>query len=119
MNKQIVIYDGDCPLCRSFSQIIKKWDKAEIFEFKPAKSVELSGLVQGLNPQDFRTAVVSIKSNGRLYTGVKAVAEILKKLPNGWRFLGIIILLPIIRNLAAIFYRIIAHNRYFLSRFIS
>jgi len=118
MNKQAVIYDGDCPVCRVFSQTIKKRDLAENFEFRPSRSVKLSGFAMGLNPQDFKMAVVTITGDGRFFTGVEAVAEIFKQLPNGWRLLGTIISLPVIRHLAAIIYRVIAHNRYFLSRFI-
>ena len=104
MTADVVVYDGDCGIC--------EWSAGWISRNVPGVDV-VSHRQYGVS---HLTSVWFVTWAGR-FEGASAVSEILKRSDaKAFRLLGSFIGLPIIRNLAACVYFVIAKNRRTISR---
>lgn len=106
-----VYYDGKCGLCSKeilYYMNIDKEDKftwidvTEQYDELAKIGISLSSALMYLHVIDY---------DGRLKTGVDAFFLIWKNLP-GWRCLGFLINLPIIKSIARFVYKIFAQWRF-------
>lgn len=106
----ILLFDGECNLCDSLVQFVKRHDMSKTIMFTPLHSDAGSCLLAsyGFN-HDYLDSAVYIKEK-KVYLRSTAILNLLRDLGGGWRLLyGFVIIPDFIRDF---FYNIIARSRY-------
>ena len=67
--------------------------------------------VLGLTTEQCNQALQWVNGEGRIRSGSRAVAELLKTANSAWPVLGVLIDLPIIRIISSATYKLVAKNR--------
>ena len=105
-----VFYDGDCPICRFEVDLYSRMDKENRILWTDITSTALNRLPSGKTRQDllgkFHVRDLSELQSAKTtiwYMGVDAFARIWKVLP-GLRYFAFIFRIPVIRQLAQLFY---------------
>lgn len=111
----ILIYDGECALCRGAKDWILQRDARAIFTAATCRDAADSGLIEGGERLLCLRYICVLYPGRRLYSGVNAVSRILRCL-SGWRWLGIVLMIPGIHFAARGVYALVSHNRYVFSR---
>jgi predicted DCC family thiol-disulfide oxidoreductase YuxK len=108
----LLVYDGSCRFCeRSADWIRSRWPDSSTYCAVPWQQLGESGRsALGLTTKDVSRAAWWIE-DGRRAGGHLAVARALIAAGGGWGAIGHFLLVPPIRWLAAIGYRIVAANR--------
>ena len=101
------IYDGDCAFC---SRCVAWASRRSDVTFEPFQRTDLATL--GITEDAAATAVHFVGADGTVVRGGAAVAAVLRACRGAWPLLGIVMRLPVIRNVAEVAYRIIARNRH-------
>lgn len=106
-----VYYDGKCGLCSKEIHYYMSIDKEKKFSWIDVTEQydELEKI--GISLSNALMYLHAIDLDGRLRTGVDAFVLIWNNLP-GWKFLGFLISLPIIKSVARFVYRIFARWRF-------
>ncbi len=106
--KSFLIWDGDCAFCARCVQFIQRriHTSATIVAHQKADLEVL-----GLTTEQCNQALQWVDSDGRIRSGSRAVAELLKSADGVWPVLGVLIDLPIIRLFSSATYKLIAKNR--------
>lgn len=103
-----VLYDADCGFCTTCAHWLERHGSCAV---TPWQSVDLEAL--HLTVEDVTTAAWWLDSSGQATaSGAQAVAAALRTCGPGYRLLGWLTTLPVIRIFAAIAYRWVAANRY-------
>ena len=114
MDVPVLIYDGDCPMCRR----ARGWLEARVepgrLLFVPCQSPELSNVAPTLEPEACMRAMQLVHPNGAIEAGDQAIPSLLRML-HGWRWLAPLLMLPGMRWLSAPLYEWIARHRLSLS----
>ncbi len=105
----IFIYDGDCAFCSSSVRLISRFVK-NTPPMKPYQWCDLIAL--GLTETECREKAQFVLGQYRKFSGADAFAELFKAASFPWKLVGILLSLPIIRNISRLVYKIIAANRY-------
>lgn len=105
----VLVFDGDCALCTSCAQWASKHvhATAEVIAYQHADLLNL-----GLTAEQCASALQYVDRGGRAHSGAAAVGRFLYEAGGRWRIVGAVLLLPGIRNLSQIVYRVIARNRH-------
>ena len=114
-----VFYDGKCGFCRLSFQYLKIMDVFQTIEFIDFNDVkELSKYHSDLTEKKVQDQMQLVDDAGRLYAGFYALRRLARWLPMLWPFL-MLAYLPLMGTIGSLFYKWIAHNRMFVSRFFS
>ncbi|MGK7875978.1 MAG: thiol-disulfide oxidoreductase DCC family protein [Xenococcaceae cyanobacterium] len=108
-----VIYDGNCNLCVTFTQLLEKFDKGQLFDYIPMQ--EEATLKQfGITSQDCQMGMILIdaKKPERRWQGSDAAEEIARLLPMGNVFIATYRSLPGVKWMGDRAYEQIRDNRY-------
>jgi predicted DCC family thiol-disulfide oxidoreductase YuxK len=103
----ICIYDGDCGFC---SRCVDWASRRSDVRFEPFQRTDLSAF--GIAEDAAATAVHVVATDGRVLRGAAAVAAVLRECRGGWPLLGLVMRLPLIRNIAEVAYGLVARNRH-------
>jgi predicted DCC family thiol-disulfide oxidoreductase YuxK len=115
MRRFYLIYDDQCPLCRAGLEQVRQLDTLGLVTPVPLSNPTLPPSLE-LPPFDqLRQALHLIDSDGTRYAGAEAVARIATLFPRS-RFLGRILLWPVVRPLARLIYGRVARHRLLLAR---
>ena len=115
----IVIFDGNCGICQALRRRAEAYDSAGRLRFVANQSIDLDALAPGLTPDMARRALVAVRpADNRRWRGARAVFEAMRRLPGVWGVIGRIGALPPVSLLAEPFYRVIAHHRGTISRYL-
>ena len=106
--KSFLIWDGDCAFCARCVQFIQRRIRTSATIVAHQKA-DLK--VLGLTTEQCNQALQWVNSDGRIRSGSRAVAELLKTANGAWPVLGVLIDLPIIRIISSAIYKLIAKNR--------
>ena len=82
-----VIYDGNCNLCTTFTQILEKFDRGQLFDYLPMQ--DENALQQfGITSEDCQMGMILIDAQNkeRRWQGSEAAEEIARILPMGAGF---------------------------------
>ena len=81
-----VIYDGNCNLCTTFTQLLEKFDRGQLFDYLPMQ--DENALQQfGITPEDCQMGMILIDAQKeRRWQGSEAAEEIARILPIGAGF---------------------------------
>ncbi|HVC70870.1 MAG TPA: DUF393 domain-containing protein [Acidimicrobiales bacterium] len=109
----VLVYDGDCGFCTtSAAWMAARWKDPTTIEVRPWQQLGEVGLERlGLTVDDVSRAAWWVK-DGRTSGGHLAVARALMAAGGGWGLVGRVLLVPPVRSLAGVGYRVVARNRY-------
>jgi predicted DCC family thiol-disulfide oxidoreductase YuxK len=99
-----VFYDGSCPLCAAEIGIYRRCCGAETVSFIDASALEPGTIAAGLDKTAALKRFHVLGADGRLYSGAEGFGHLWLALP-AWRWLGRIVLLPGLLQVADIVYR--------------
>lgn len=108
--RSVLVYDGDCPFCLKQIARIRRWDRAESFEYVPRRTPGLEERFPKLAEGDFNTGMRLVSPDGSIHVGADAVYQIARALPF-WRRLAWLYRVPGLRRLARGIYAWIAAHR--------
>lgn len=114
MGPAVLVYDGECPLCRGAAGWIRRRALPGRFEFLPCRSPERRARFPWMSDAACLEALQLVLPDGRVLAGEAAVPEILRRLV-GWRWLAGLFRLPGTGLLAPRLYRWVARHRHGLS----
>jgi predicted DCC family thiol-disulfide oxidoreductase YuxK len=110
----VVIYDGDCGVCRESVRRLRRWDHEGRFEFMPLQVAGSCGRprLEQLAAEGHLGDAVHVvdESTGRVVSGGHAALAILDALPGGW-LLRPWASLPPTAAAADVVYRVAARHR--------
>lgn len=111
--KYHVIYDGNCNLCATFTQLLAQFDRGQLFDYIPMQD-ERSLQQFGITSQDCEQGMILIDANSsqNRWQGSDAAEEIIRLLPLGKAFITAYRALPGIKFLGDRTYEQIRDNRY-------
>ncbi|WP_017293946.1 thiol-disulfide oxidoreductase DCC family protein [Geminocystis herdmanii] len=111
--KYHVIYDGNCNLCVTFTQLLENFDKGNLFNYIPMQNIEI---LQQLNVTslDCELGMILIDSENlnQRWQGSFAAEKIIELLPNGQFFINAYRAIPSLKWLGDKSYLQIRDNRY-------
>jgi predicted DCC family thiol-disulfide oxidoreductase YuxK len=103
----LLVFDGDCRFCTSSARLAARMVKSA--EIVPWQRADLAAL--GVRRDEAIKAVQWVDGNGRVSAGAEAVARMLLTGTLLTRLLGALLMLPGIRLIADVVYRVVAKNR--------
>ncbi len=106
--KSFLIWDGDCAFCARCVQFIQRRIRTSA-KIVAHQKADLK--VLGLTTEQCNQALQWVNSDGRIRSGSRAVAELLKTANGVWPVFGVLIDLPVIRLFSSAIYKLIAKNR--------
>jgi predicted DCC family thiol-disulfide oxidoreductase YuxK len=112
-NRPTLVFDGDCAFCTSsatwFAARLRRRDRPDV-ELVPWQFTDLAAI--GTSSERAQREVLWLGSDGSLSGGAEAFASWLRYSGGAWAVLGRMMTLPLVRQLAAAVYRVIARNRH-------
>ena len=104
----VLVFDGDCSFCTSSARVTGRIVKSALIV--PWQRADLDAL--GVDPAAAVDALQWVDADGRVSAGAEAVARMLRTGGLLWRTVGAVMLLPVVRQVAALVYRFVAKNRH-------
>jgi predicted DCC family thiol-disulfide oxidoreductase YuxK len=105
-----LVYDGECGFCQRWARWLgRRVDPGTTFvAFQDLDDLSRYGLVRA----EVERASYWIEPDGRRFGGNRSIAKVLQRARGGWRVVGLVVDLPVLRSVAALAYRGIARNRH-------
>ena len=111
----VLIYDGDCPVCRKAIEWIRKNSKEDAFEMLSFQSGEVTERFPFIKKEASMQAIQLVLPDDKVLSGEKAIPEILKRLKR-YNSITKLLSLPGAGIFTRIFYRWFAGRRYHIAR---
>ncbi|HYV28630.1 MAG TPA: DUF393 domain-containing protein [Candidatus Eisenbacteria bacterium] len=113
--KNIVLYDGDCPMCTFQMRGLTWLDWFNVVRFVPMSDPQVAQVAPTLTPEALQAAIHCVTPDGRIYRGARAFRFL------GFRIpllipLAIVLWIPGVIWVAEKIYQWVSRNRYLLSR---
>lgn len=115
----LLIYDGDCGVCKKWAQRAQKMDHHQVFELHPYQDFSAEALAQwDLDSLQCRDEMKVVNPKGKVYGGAIAFNYFL------WHFwpwkilVFFIYLIPLFLLLEILGYKIFAKNRHHVSKWM-
>ncbi|MEL4896004.1 thiol-disulfide oxidoreductase DCC family protein [Crocosphaera sp. Alani8] len=108
-----IIYDGNCNLCATFTQLLAKFDQGNIFDYIPMQDQAILRQFN-ITPEDFEMGMILIDGDDieKRWQGSDAAEEIVNLLPLGQAFIIAYRSLPGMKWLGDKSYEQVRDNRY-------
>ncbi len=108
-----LIYDGNCNLCTTFTQLLEKFDRGHLFNYIPMQDKATLEKF-AITPEDCQMGMILIdgKTPERRWQGSEAAEEIVRLLPIGEGFIAAYRALPGVKWIGDRTYEQIRDNRY-------
>jgi predicted DCC family thiol-disulfide oxidoreductase YuxK len=110
-----VFFDGSCPLCRAEIGVYQRCEGGEQIAFVDVSGVADGPVAPGLDQAGAMARFHVMQSDGTLASGAAGFGRLWLSLP-GWRWLGRIVMLPLVLPLAESTYRMFLHVRPIVQR---
>ncbi len=115
----VLIYDGECPVCRGAADWIRGNAAPAAFDFLSCHSEELPRRFPAVERAACLQAMHLVLPGGAVLVGAKAVPEILSRLRGRrYRWAAALFRIPGAGVLSGAFYRWFAGNRHHISRLL-
>lgn len=112
VNDCVILFDGVCKLCNTWSQFIIKYDKQQRFKLCSVQSAEGQSILTYFEmPTDHFDTMLYVEGN-QFFDKSDAFLNVINKLGLPWRLLYLLKLLP--KGIRNWLYDRIALNRYYL-----
>lgn len=112
----VLIYDGECPVCRSAVEWVRRRSAPEAFEYLSCHAEELSRRFPSIEKSACLEAMHLVLPDGRVLAGEQAAAEIFPRV-RGYRWIGSLLRLPGSEIITGVLYRRFAKRRHAISSF--
>ena len=111
--KYHVIYDGNCNLCVSFTQLLERFDRGHLFDYIPMQD-EATLQQFGITAQDCQMGMILLDATNleNKWQGSEAAEEITRLLPLGEALMAGYHALPSMKEIGDRAYAQIRDNRY-------
>lgn len=108
-----VIYDGNCNLCVTFTQVLEQFDRGQLFDYVPMQDRETIARFD-ITAEDCQMGMILIDANKpeNRWQGSNAAEEIARLLPAGNLFVAAYRTLPGMKWIGDRTYAQIRDNRY-------
>lgn len=108
-----VVYDGDCNLCVTFTQLLAQFDQGQQFNYVRMQDRDTLRKF-GITPEDCEWGVILLDSQdwGQRWQGTQAIEKVVSLLPLGDAFLGAYQAIPGLRWVGDRTYEQIRDHRY-------
>jgi predicted DCC family thiol-disulfide oxidoreductase YuxK len=106
--RALMIFDGDCGFCTASVNVIRRWIHPDC-DIEPWQFTAIEEF--DLTPEECTTAVQFVTGDRNVYSGSRAVMQMLRTAPLPWPVLGAIGDAPGVAFIADRVYRWIATNR--------
>ena len=106
--RPLMIFDGDCAFCTTSANFMRRRIRPRC-DIEPWQRTDIEAF--GLTPAECTTAVQFVTADRRVYSGSRAVMQMLRVAPQPWAALGVIGDAPGVAWVADRVYRWIALNR--------
>jgi predicted DCC family thiol-disulfide oxidoreductase YuxK len=107
----VLIYDGECSVCRGTVEWIRPRSSPGAFEFLSFHSGEMERRFPFLDREACKQAVHLVLPDGRVLAGDRAAPEVFSRIP-GYRWIARVLRFPGARGLSRVFYRWFARRRH-------
>ncbi|MGH7416656.1 MAG: thiol-disulfide oxidoreductase DCC family protein [Candidatus Rokuibacteriota bacterium] len=115
MERAVLIYDGDCAMCRgSALWLMRRAKVADLLEILPCRSRPRRERYPQLSDEACMQAMQLVLADGRILSGADAVPELLRRV-RGWRWVASVFGLPPLLPFTRRLYAWIARHRMRLS----
>ncbi|MYL56282.1 DUF393 domain-containing protein [Virgibacillus halodenitrificans] len=111
MNKHIVFFDAECPLCCTVKAVLKRLDWNNAIFWYPVQEVSDSIKERVNNYKNMYDEIYMYTKDKRVLTGFNTVRKILSLLPATMP-LAFLLYLPFVKNIGDPVYRFISTRRY-------
>ena len=109
--KGTVVFDGECSFCCTAMNYSQEKDTDENLTFVSYQLANLNQVSPGLTRQMAEQTLYFILDDGTRFQGVRAVFEILKRLPGLWGIFVALMSVPFLSTILEPFYRTFASKR--------
>ncbi len=117
MEIPVLIYDGECSVCRNAVEWIRARAAPETFEYLSCHSEDLPRRFPQIEKNACLTAMHLVLQDGSVLAGEQAAPEILLRLRR-FRWAAPLFRLPFARSFSRVFYRRFAARRHDISRLL-
>lgn len=115
MERAVLIYDGDCGMCRASALwLMRRARVGDRVEILPCRSSPRRARYPQISDEACMRAMQLVLPDGRVLEGADAVPELLRRL-RGWRWIAAIFGLPPVRPVTRRVYAWVARRRMKLS----
>ena len=114
MDRAVLIYDGECPLCSGAAAWVEGNARPGAVETVPCQSPERARRFPDVGEADCMKAMQLVTADGTRYSGDRAIPHVLQ-LMKGWRWLAWVFSVPGVSLLAPYASRWVADHRQALS----
>ena len=115
MNKHIVLYDDECPLCQFQMKVLSWLDWRNALAIVPLSDPRAKATAPSLTREDLLEAIHCVTPQGRIYRGARAIRFVGMRLPLLVP-VAVFLWIPGVIFLAEIVYGWVSRNRRLLSR---
>jgi predicted DCC family thiol-disulfide oxidoreductase YuxK len=110
----LLLYDGQCRLCRRAVRLLGVWDRAGRIAAVPYQSALVTRVLPDVSRTELEEAMLLVGPRGGRYRGVEGLSRILRLLPAGLPF-RLLLAVPGVMTLVRRLYGWIAEHRHDLS----
>jgi predicted DCC family thiol-disulfide oxidoreductase YuxK len=114
----VLIYDGECPVCRGAVDWIRARSRPDDIEFLSCHDQSLSERFPFLDKSACLKAAHLVLPDGRVLAGEQAAADLFMRLP-GYAWLARVLRFPGVRTLSRVFYHGFARRRHVIAALFS
>jgi len=83
-DRDVVIYDADCPICRRAARRLHRWDFRRTLAFLPLDDAEVQRRWPHLSRDQLQQAMHVVTAEGRTYRGAAAMRMLSRRVPPLW-----------------------------------
>ncbi len=113
--KNVLLYDGDCPLCTFQSRLLSWLDWRGAVEMVPLADGRAASLAPGITREDLLEAIHCITPDGSVHRGARAIRYLGLRIPLLVP-VGLFLWLPGVIRVAEVVYAFVSRHRLVLSR---
>lgn len=115
LKEAIVVYDGSCPICQATMAWVMRRALPNTLRPVPCQSEDRLRLCPQISEEDCMRAIHLVLTDGRVLAGDRALPSLFRLL-NRWRWVAIVLELPVFRHVSPRAYAWFATNRFVIAR---
>lgn len=117
MNKALLIYDGECPMCLRAQAWVRKHVPASKLDLLPCQAPERAERAPQVSYEECMEAMQLIMPDGTRYAGQDSFLHLFPLVEGPWKVLGWLLRAPGVRLASPFVYRWVARHRLQISAF--
>lgn len=115
MEKQVIVYDGECRFCQWSVARIQKLDQQDQFDYLPRQTEGVTDRFPMLEQSDFNTGLRLVSAGDAVHVGPDAIYQIYRRIPP-FHLMTWLYRVPVFTTFFRACYGLIARNRHRFGR---